>query len=84
MERMTRPGALLVALLMVALLGACGSKPVVKTVAVQLDGPPVQRPQLPVETLAENANASEVFRAYEASLLLCIGYAKQLEVANRR
>lgn len=73
-----------VALAMAAAIVMTGcSTPEVRTIVVPAERIHVNRPQLPVETLPDTANAAEVFSAYEQSLMLCIGYAKQLEAANK-
>lgn len=72
-----------IALALAALLSACASTPQVKTVYVPQEPVYVPRPTLAIEHLDPSASAAQVFQAYESSLLTCIGYAKQLEAAQR-
>lgn len=76
-------GASIALAVAIALALAGCSTPEVRTIVVPAERIQVNRPQLPVETLPDTANAAEVFSAYEQSLMLCIGYAKQLEAANK-
>ena len=74
---------LILAALVVFTLMGCSSVPEVRTVVVPQERVHIQRPELPIERLTKDANAAQVFQAYEESLLICIGYAKQLEAANK-
>ena len=71
---------LLAMFLAIVLVGCASPAPQIRTVYVERPRTPIARPVLPVEVLPAEASAIEVFRAYEESLLLCVGYARQLEV----
>lgn len=74
--------AILAALVVFTLMG-CAAGPEVRTVVVPQERTQVNRPELPIERLTKDATAADVYKAYEESLLLCIGYAKQLEAVNK-
>lgn len=79
-NRLTATLVLLV--LLVMLTTGCASSPPVQHLVVPPERAHIPRPELPVERLTQEADAAQVFQAYRESLLLCIGYAKQLEAAH--
>lgn len=72
-----------VAILAALTLSGCASAPEVRPIVVPQERTQIQRPELPIERLTQAATAAEVFQAYRESLLICIGYAKQLEATNK-
>lgn len=62
--------------------GCATPAPEVRTVFIERPRADIKRPELPVLSMREDASAVDVFRAYEESLLLCVGYARQLEEAR--
>jgi len=70
---------LLAFILGVVMVGCASPAQQIRTVYVERPLTPITRPVLPVEVLPADASAVEVFRAYEESLLVCVGYARQLE-----
>lgn len=79
MERLSHSLAALVLALSVS---ACATPTPPAPLVVAADQLKVNRPQLAIETLPDTATTAEVFSAYEQSLMVCIGYAKQLEAAQ--
>lgn len=65
------------------LMAGCTTTPTTQTLVVPQPKTHVNRPELPVARLLPDADAAQVFKAYEESLLVCIDYAKQLEILNR-
>lgn len=70
------------AYLVVISLTGCATVPPPKVLVVPQERVQIQRPELPIQKLTETASAAQVFQAYQESLLLCIGYAKQLEAIH--
>lgn len=77
------------AYLVIVALSGCAAAPEVRTIVVPQERIHISRPRLPIEDLSIPPGVTfdkqqvEVLNTYEESLLLCIGYAKQLEAANK-
>jgi len=78
-----------VLLLLVALAGCTRTRTIVRykpvEVLVPVPVPPtpppiIERPMLPLMTLKANSPAVDVARSYVASIILLMGYARELEI----